>query len=90
MTNARHSVLYTGVTSDIVSRVLEHKEKQHPGSFTAKYNVNKLVYFEVFSSIEEAIKQEKFIKGKKRDWKLDLISQQNPDWKDLWERIKEW
>ena len=90
MTNYNNTVLYTGVTSDIVSRVMEHKTKADPYSFTAKYNVNKLVYFQVFSSIEEAIDKEKYIKGKSRKWKMDLISKDNPEWKDLWEEIKEW
>jgi len=63
MTNARHTVLYTGVTSDLVSRVWQHKNKVYPDSFTAKYSCVKLVYYEFYSHIEEAISAEKLIKG---------------------------
>ena len=90
MTNKSNKVLYTGVTSDIVSRVMEHKEKFYPQSFTARYNCNKLVYYKFYESIEEAIEREKYIKGKSRAYKLDLINKQNPAWEDLWEDIKHW
>ena len=90
MTNKSNEVLYTGVTSDIVSRTMEHKEKFYPQSFTARYNCNKLVYYKFYESIESAIEREKYIKGKSRAFKLDLINKQNPAWKDLWEDIKDW
>ena len=86
MTNKTNKVLYIGVTNNLVKRVYQHKNKLVTG-FTSKYNCNKLVYYEVFDSIEEAIKREKYLKGKKRQFKIDLISRFNPDWKDLYESI---
>ena len=90
MTNFKQTTLYTGVTSDLLSRVKEHKNKRYPKSFTAKYNLTKLVYYGSFSSVKEAIEMEKYIKGKSRKWKEELINNQNPDWKDLWDEIKDW
>ena len=90
LTNFKKITLYTGVTSDLVSRILEHKEKRFPGSFSAKYNLNSLVFYEVFASIEEAITREKYIKGKSRKWKEELINKTNPEWNDLWCEIKDW
>jgi putative endonuclease len=86
LTNKHHTVLYTGVTSDLYVRVYEHKQKVYPG-FTAKYNVNKLVYFEQFGNVNEAIDREKQIKSGSRQKKIDLINSKNPDWEDLWERV---
>ncbi len=88
LTNKINTVLYTGVTSDLFFRIKEHKEKYHPDSFTAKNNCIKLVYFEQFSSIEEAIAREKQIKNWKRLWKINLIQSINPEWKDLYEGIE--
>ena len=82
MTNTMNSVLYTGVTSDLEKRVYEHKLKLIQG-FTKKYNVDKLVYFEVFDDINEAIGREKQIKSGSRQRKIDLIVNMNPSWKDL-------
>ena len=82
MTNTMNSVLYTGVTSDLEKRVYEHKLKLIEG-FTKKYNVDKLVYFEVFDDINEAIGREKQIKSGSRQRKIDLIVNMNPSWKDL-------
>ena len=91
MTNVVHSVLYTGVTSDLISRVQQHKHKYYPDSFTAKYNVNILVYYAFYSSIEEAILEEKRIKGGSRKKKMLLINSINPYWEDLWEReVSKW
>ena len=84
MTNKNRTTLYIGVTSDLYIRVDEHKTKKHPNSFTAKYNLDKLVWFTSFTSIEEAISHEKFLKGKSRQFKIDLIEAFNPEWKDLW------
>ena len=81
--NLRHTVLYTGVTNDLRTRLWEHRTKQNPGSFSARYNLCKLVYFECFDSMEDAIRREKFIKKKGRKWKEDLISEMNPGWEDL-------
>lgn len=77
------TVIYTGVTSDLQKRIYEHKEKLVNG-FTKKYNVNRLVYYEAFDSIEDAITREKQIKAGSRKKKLDLISSINPDFKDLY------
>jgi putative endonuclease len=82
MTNKLNSVLYTGVTSDLEKRVYEHKSKLIEG-FTKKYNVDKLVYYEVYYGINDAITREKQIKGGSRQKKIDLISSINPAWKDL-------
>ena len=90
MTNVSRSVLYAGVTSDLIRRVMEHKTKAHPESFTARYNVTCLVYYNSFSSIEEAILEEKRIKAGSRKQKCTLINSINPEWKDLWEEISKW
>lgn len=75
-------VLYAGVTSDLERRIWQHKNKWMPG-FTAKYNVDRLVWFEETSSVESAIQREKQIKSWRRAWKTDLIESLNPDWRDL-------
>jgi len=90
MTNKNHTTLYTGVTSDLKKRVYEHKNKIHPHSFTAKYQLNKLVYYEGFHSIEEAISREKQIKGGSRKKKIDLINSMNKDWNDLYGEVMQW
>ncbi|MFC1646256.1 GIY-YIG nuclease family protein [Candidatus Omnitrophota bacterium] len=82
MTNKANTVIYTGVTSDLKKRVYEHKEKMIKG-FTKKYNVSKLVYYEVADFIEGAILREKQVKGGSRKKKEDLIKSMNPDFKDL-------
>lgn len=86
LTNFTNSVLYTGVTNNLIKRVYEHKSKLTPG-FTSTYNVSKLVYYEVGQDINEAIKREKQLKGGSRKKKIDLINSMNPDWKDLYEMI---
>lgn len=83
LTNKNNTVLYTGVTSDLKNRIFEHKEKIHPKSFSAKYNLNKLVYYQAFHSIEEAIAEEKRIKAGSRKKKIILIENFNPKWEDL-------
>ena len=83
-----NTTLYTGVTSDLITRVLEHKEKVYPKSFTAKYNISKLVYYESFHSIEEAISREKQIKAGSRKKKIILIESLNPRWIDLFVEIE--
>ena len=79
----RNGTLYTGVTSSLKRRVYEHKTKLHPTSFTAKYDVDKLGYYEEHNSIKEAIEREKQIKGGPRASKLALIENMNPHWEDL-------
>lgn len=86
MTNQRNQVLYTGVTSDLVKRVYEHKQKLVEG-FTKKYNVSKLVYYEAFDEIMEAIAREKQIKGRLRKKKIAFIESVNPEWNDLYELV---
>ena len=82
LTDRNNRVLYTGVTNDLWRRCQEHKNKTVKG-FTQKYNVDRLVYFETFDSIELAIRREKQIKGYLRQKKIDLIKKSNPFWKDL-------
>ncbi len=82
MTNKLDRVLYTGVTNDLEKRVHEHKSKLIKG-FTEKYNVNKLIYYEIFDEINDAIEREKQIKKGRRQKKIDLISKMNPSWNDL-------
>jgi len=86
MTNKYDKVLYVGVTNNLGRRVYEHKNKLLKG-FTSRYNVTKLVYFEDYYDIHEAIAREKQIKGLLRKKKLDLIKSINPDFKDLNEQI---
>jgi putative endonuclease len=90
LTNSTNTTLYIGVTSNLLSRVVEHKEKKYPFSFSAKYNLNKLVYYEAFNSITEAISREKQLKGGSRSNKITLINSFNPDWVDLFDDIKKW
>lgn len=90
MVNLRHTVFYTGVTSDLVARISEHKNKIYPNSFTCRYNITKLVYYESFYSIEEAIEREKQIKKYSRFKKVRLVISQNPEWRDLYEEISRW
>ncbi len=82
MTNKNHTVLYTGVTSDLKKRVFQHQEKLAKG-FTQKYNVSKLVYYEIASNAFSAISREKQIKGGSRAKKIELIHNANPGWDDL-------
>ena len=82
MTNYSETSLYIGVTSNLPKRVWEHKNKVVEG-FTEKYNVDKLVYFETTDSIESAIKREKQLKNWHREWKINLIKEKNPDFRDL-------
>lgn len=89
-TNVHNRVIYTGVTSNLVIRVWQHRAKQFPTGFTARYNVDKLVYYHFFETIEAAIAEEKRIKGGSRKQKIDLINSMNPEWRDLWEDIKNW
>ncbi len=91
MTNKEHGTLYTGVTSDLITRIDDHISKKYKSSFTGKYNLNKLVYFELFHSIEEAIDREKQLKAGSRKSKLALIEKMNPNWEDLYPIIlKTW
>ena len=90
LTNISNDVLYVGVTSDLQKRMIEHKEKKYPESFTSKYNIHKLVYYNFFPTIEEAIVEEKRIKGGNRKQKIELINAMNMQWRDLWEEVSKW
>lgn len=83
LTSRKNTVLYTGITNDLVKRVYEHKQNLIPG-FTKKYNVHKLVYYEQYNDVYKAITREKRIKEWKRQWKIELIEKSNPNWKDLY------
>ena len=87
LTNKNHTVLYTGVTRDLICRVYEHKNNADPSSFTAKYKVHKLVYFEETSDIKAAIEREKQIKSWKREQKVSVIMASNPRFFDLYSQI---
>ena len=82
-TNKAHYIFYIGVTNNLLNRNEDHKNKENKNSFTAKYNVNKLVYYETFNNIYDAIAREKQIKGGSRKKKIVLINKLNPNWKDL-------
>ena len=86
MTNKYNTVLYTGVTKDLQRRVDEHKSKLIAG-FTKKYNITKLVYYEIYEDITDAIAREKQIKAGSRQKKIDLVNSINPEWKDLYEEF---
>jgi putative endonuclease len=87
LTNKNHTVLYTGVTNDLIRRVYEHKNHLDLNSFTAKYKVMKLVYFKETSDVTAAIEREKQIKSWSRNRKTDLIFEKNPHWVDLYNRL---
>jgi putative endonuclease len=86
MTNAHNTVIYSGVTNSLARRVYEHKNGLG-GIFTKKYNVNKLVYYEVGDNVNAALAREKQIKGGSRKKKIDLVNSVNPEWKDLFDEI---
>ena len=90
MASKRNGTLYVGVTSRLVERIYEHRTNAHEQSFTAKYNCKILVYYSIFVSIEDAIAEEKRIKAGNRKAKLELIENMNPQWRDLWEEVKNW
>ena len=88
MASRRNGTIYTGVTSDLQSRVFEHRNELKPG-FTSKYGCKILVWYERHDNIVEAIQREKKLKKYRRDWKLELIEGFNPDWNDLFESCLE-
>ncbi|HOA19352.1 MAG TPA: GIY-YIG nuclease family protein [Sedimentibacter sp.] len=83
LTNKYNKVLYVGITNDLIRRIYEHKNNLVEG-FTSKYNVHKLVYYDLTSDVMSAITREKQIKGWTRDKKIKLIESMNPEWKDLY------
>lgn len=84
LASKKNGTLYVGITSDLIKRVYQHKNGMISG-FTKKYKVNKLMYFEQYEDISEAIKREKQLKGWRRDWKLKLIEDNNPRWEDIFD-----
>ena len=88
MASGRNGTLYVGVTNNIARRAYEHKTHNVPG-FTKKYNVDRLVYCECFTDINDAIAHEKRLKRYHRNWKKDLIEQNNPNWDDLYNTLME-
>lgn len=78
-----NGTLYIGVTNNLFARSFQHKLKNDPNSFTARYNVNKLVYYELYQYIQDAILREKQMKKWRRQWKINLIIKENPEWRDL-------
>jgi len=89
MTNMNHTVLYVGVSGNLKKRTIQHREKRFPG-FSSRYNCSKLVYYFHYPTITEAIAEEKRIKAGSRIKKIALINSINPEWKDLWEDVKNW
>ena len=87
ITNKHNTTLYAGSAEDLSSRMVEHREKLFPNSFSARYNLCKLVYYKNFFRIEEAREDERYIKGKSRQWKIDLINSVNPKWEDLTDQL---
>ncbi|MFA5136545.1 MAG: GIY-YIG nuclease family protein [Patescibacteria group bacterium] len=84
--SSRNGTLYIGITNNLIKRIYTHKQKMING-FTKQYNVNKLVYYEAYSTPEEAIIREKQLKKWKRLWKLRIIEEKNPEWNDLYKKI---
>lgn len=87
LTNKNNTTLYVGVTSDLRKRIYEHKSKLHSKSFTSRYNLDKLVYFEFHLTIIAAIAREKQIKAGSRQKKIELIEIENPNWDDLYDNL---
>jgi putative endonuclease len=87
LTNKNNTTLYVGVTAYLKERIVQHKEKQDPKSFTARYNLNKLVYYEAHQMIGDAIGREKQLKAGSRAAKVQLIEGMNPEWLDLFEGL---
>jgi putative endonuclease len=83
LANSRNTVLYVGITNDLARRIWQHKNKVAPKSFTAHYNIEKLVYYEIFEDAYEAISREKQLKAGSRQKKLNLINNMNHEWNDL-------
>ncbi|RYD54809.1 MAG: GIY-YIG nuclease family protein [Sphingobacteriales bacterium] len=90
LTNTHHTVLYIGVTAHLFSRIYDHRTRRYKNSFTDKYQLTKLVYYEPHDLIEPAIEREKQLKDWSRRRKETLVAGMNPEWRDLWEDIKDW
>jgi putative endonuclease len=90
MTNKNKTTIYIGVTSNLLNRVNEHKTHKYQNSFTDKYNLEYLIFYELHSTIEDAIAREKQVKKWNRQKKDNLINSMNPNWVDLWDEIIKW
>jgi len=90
MANYSKTTIYIGVTTDLQRRIQEHRHREDPKSFTARYNLKYCIYYEMLPSVVEAIAREKEVKKWRREKKENLINKMNPEWKDLWYEIKEW
>ena len=88
LTNKKNGVLYIGMTSSLIKRIQEHREKLVKG-FTEKYNIHKLIYYEQTEDISSALAREKSLKKWNRNWKIQLIEKENPNWEDLYFNIIE-
>ncbi|WP_456393832.1 GIY-YIG nuclease family protein [Nitratifractor sp.] len=86
LSNRKHGTLYIGVSSDLPKRIAEHKGHAVEG-FSKRYGLNKLVYYELHSDMRSAIEREKRLKKWKRDWKIQLIEENNPQWEDLYDSL---
>ena len=86
MSNKPNGTIYIGVTNDLIRRVYEHKNKEIKG-FTSQYNLDRLVYYEIYENEIAAIQREKNLKHYIRKWKIDIINKFNPEWKDLYQEI---
>jgi putative endonuclease len=86
MASRKNGTLYTGMTSDLARRAFEHRERAREG-FTKRYGVRRLVWYESFELITAAMQRERTIKGYSRQWKINLIEAENPDWLDLYNRL---
>jgi putative endonuclease len=87
VTNTHHTTLYVGVTSQLLNRIYQHKTHFYKRSFSARYNIEYLVYYEAFGRIDDAIAREKEIKKWRREKKITLIESVNPEWKDLYDEM---
>ena len=87
VTNAHHTTVYVGVTSQLLNRIYQHKTHFYKRSFSARYNIEYLVYYESFGTIQDAITREKQVKRWSREKKDALINSMNPEWKDLWDEM---
>ena len=87
LASGKNGTLYIGVTNNLAERVNQHKEKLNKKGFTAKYDVDKLVFYEIYGDIGMAIARENQLKWWRRQWKIDLIEKENPSWKDLYQDL---
>ncbi len=87
LSNKRNGTLYIGVTNNIINRSFQHKTRENNKSFSAKYNLNRLIYYEVYTDIADAIAREKQLKNWRRAWKINLIEKNNPVWVDLYKDL---